>query len=821
MIRKVHELIIRNIGYGFDSRVFVHPRDRQRCRVSKTDPDSGERRELLDFGNCSYLALDSSEQVIEGGVELVRKYGTTYTSSRLFSEFQPLLDAEALLSRIFCGGHCVVGTSTSLHHIGIIPAITCSDDLLCYDRAVHASVQDGLRHAETWNTRSKLLRHNDTDRLERILQTQSQRHRKIWYFCDGIYSMDSDALPIQRLRELQERYPKLWLYVDDSHGVGWYGKRGEGYFLSHYERFPQRCVVVNALSKGFGAGASAALFPDAEMLRRLRMTANHLIFSTPPQVAVVGQIIAAAKLHLSPGLLALQARLRANVYRVINLAARHRLTVIDKSLTPIVSILVGPAELAMDCTIAAEEAGLLLNPGIFPAVAYGRSIMRLTINVNHSPEDLERAIDFIASFLQRRRAQKPARQSLRPVKDLPAARQQGLRPSRILQRDGLSVVECDSIAQVDRGLWDRTMGRSTLLGYDFTRICERVFGAQQDPRSHWDMRYLFALSPAGEVLAATVTTQALVKDDMLSHPAVSSVAEHMRGLRPGFLTSKALVVGTMLSEGNHLHLRDRSPQALAGLSLLLATLRKRFYASDCNLLLVRDFYDDEHGELIGYLRSQGFIAAPGPQSATFEIRWPSFDSYLTNLKAKTRYAVRKALRKSDFIETRRARSDLQGFYGLYLQLARRSHLVSLFPYPEDIFQALFQDMPAGQYLHLDWIDTRSGEKVGSGGVVVKDRVLFPLLAGFDASYNRHHLYRRMLTDLVRHGIDGGFQRIHLGFGGIDVKSSLGATCHGTRIMSLIKNPEPVRQIAKLEQMLDVRTEHEGEYQHRVWKSDAP
>ena len=143
-----------------------------------------------------------------------------------------------------------------------------------------------------------LVRHNNMERLEAMIQRLSKDHDRIWYMADGVYSMFADLAPFAELRELLDKYPQLMLYVDDSHGVGWAGKHGRGPALDVLAGHP-RVIAACSLNKSFGAAGGAIVFPDAEMRRRVKTGGGPMMFSGPIQPPLLGAAIESAKIHLS------------------------------------------------------------------------------------------------------------------------------------------------------------------------------------------------------------------------------------------------------------------------------------------------------------------------------------------------------------------------------------------------------------------------------------------------------------------------------------------------------------------------------------------
>ena len=112
------------------------------------------------------------------------------------------------------------------------------------DHQVHASVQMAANQLRVKGTTVELVRHNNMERLEAMIERLATAHDRIWYMADGVYSMFADLAPFAELRELLDRHPQLRLYVDDSHGVGWAGTHGRGPALEVLGGHPR--VIVAA-----------------------------------------------------------------------------------------------------------------------------------------------------------------------------------------------------------------------------------------------------------------------------------------------------------------------------------------------------------------------------------------------------------------------------------------------------------------------------------------------------------------------------------------------------------------------------------------------
>ncbi|MCB9274617.1 MAG: pyridoxal phosphate-dependent aminotransferase family protein [Lewinellaceae bacterium] len=113
-----------------------------------------------------------------------------------------------------------------------IPIIVDEKDAVVLDMQVHNSVQMAVQQLKAQGVSITMIRHNDMDALEAKIVQLRNKHRKVWYFADGVYSMYGDFAPMQRLKELMDQYEPFHLYIDDAHGVSWAGENGIGVVCS-------------------------------------------------------------------------------------------------------------------------------------------------------------------------------------------------------------------------------------------------------------------------------------------------------------------------------------------------------------------------------------------------------------------------------------------------------------------------------------------------------------------------------------------------------------------------------------------------------------
>jgi len=272
-------------------------------------------------------------------------------------------------------------------------------DALLYDVQVHASVQAALPELRLRGVPCEAVRHNRLDRLEERIQALAAKHERVFFLCDGIYSMHGDVSDVDGLYALLERQPSLFIYLDDAHGVSWSGQRGAGTVLGR-RRLHARMAVIFGLSKSFAAAGGALVLPDRELAYRVLTEGRTLIFSGPLQPAQLGAGVASARIHLSEELPALQGKLVARITAFDRAAAREGVPLASTQPSPIRFVPIGDETAAMDVAAGLMARGYYTNIACFPAVPRKRAGVRLMLNAHQTIADVQGLVGAFAELLR-------------------------------------------------------------------------------------------------------------------------------------------------------------------------------------------------------------------------------------------------------------------------------------------------------------------------------------------------------------------------------------------------------------------------------------
>jgi 7-keto-8-aminopelargonate synthetase-like enzyme len=341
-------------------------------------------RPLRNFGSCSYMGLERHPALIAGAEAALHRYGSNFSISRAYLECELYPAFEETLGRAMDRA-VMVAPSTTMAHLAGLPVLIGDQDLVLIDQFAHASLHMATDLID--DVPIEILRHSRVDLLEQKLVEAGDRFEKVWYVCDGIYSMLGDLAPFEALKGLLERHPRLHLYVDDAHGMSWTGRHGRGPALTHLGA-SDRVIVAVSLSKAFGAVGGALAFPDVEQRDRVRRCGGPMIFSGPIAPAGLGAGLASAELHLLPEFETMQAELRERMDVARDAIHEAGLTLATDDLTPIFMIHYDAPATAQNVVARLRERGFFACVSTFPAVPVNKPSIRFTVSRHNSLDDV-------------------------------------------------------------------------------------------------------------------------------------------------------------------------------------------------------------------------------------------------------------------------------------------------------------------------------------------------------------------------------------------------------------------------------------------------
>ena len=348
----------------------------------------GERRIML--GSNNYLGLTVNQEVIDAGVEAMKKYGTGCSGSRFLNGTLDLHNKlERELADFLGTEDCVTFSTGFQSNLGIISAICGRQDYIFNDRENHASIYDGCKLSYAKVTR---YRHNDMADLEkRLAETPTDAGKLI--VTDGVFSMSGDICRLPDIAELAHKY-KARVMVDDAHGLGVIGKGGRG-TASYFGLEKEVDITMGTFSKSL-ASLGGYMVASAKVCEYVRHNSRPFIFSaslTPASCATARAALKVIREH--PEIVARLGDL-AEYYRD-GLAARGVPTVkAENKRIPIIPIYTYDAERTLLISKKLFEEGVYVNPVLPPATAPTECLLRTSLMATHTESVLDEAMDIIA-----------------------------------------------------------------------------------------------------------------------------------------------------------------------------------------------------------------------------------------------------------------------------------------------------------------------------------------------------------------------------------------------------------------------------------------
>ena len=345
-----------------------------------------ENRKMLNMSSNDYLGLASNENLRQS---FLQQYGDNFpsftsSSSRLLTgNFPVYTDLEQLIAQRFQRESVLLFNSGYHANLGILPALTTTKSLILADKLVHASMIDGIRLSQCEFFR---YRHNDYEHLKNLLEKNAGKFDRTFIVTESVFSMDGDVVDLNYLVQLKKQFPNTYLYVDEAHAIGVYGKNGLG-IAERANVITDIDLLVGTFGKAL-ASMGAYVVCDQILKECLINQMRPLIFSTalsPFNVAWTHFIferlpqLSKERTHLEQ----LSAFLRQEV--------EHR-TQIMPSQTCIVPYILGENEATLAKAKALQEQGYYCLPIRPPTVPKGTSRIRLSLTADMTMDEVKQFV---------------------------------------------------------------------------------------------------------------------------------------------------------------------------------------------------------------------------------------------------------------------------------------------------------------------------------------------------------------------------------------------------------------------------------------------
>lgn len=347
------------------------------------DQYSMRPKEMIYMASNDYLNLTKHSRTIAAGIKALEKYGTGSGSVPLLGGTLDIhVELEKKIAEFKGCESAILYTSGFGANAGSLLGMLQDKDIAILDRLVHASIIDGCR-----NTNMKFFKHNDLSSLERVLSNAKKEYRTKLVIVDGVYSMDGDIAPLDKIVEIAHSYG-AYVMVDEAHATGVIGKHGRG-TPEHFGMEGKVDIVSGTFSKALG-NVGGFIATSEELIDLLHFYSRAYMFSAAPTPQVTGSIIEALNV------IETEPEIRHKLWDNIHYFKWNLQKLgfdIGNSTTAIFPIIIGDDYKVKEACRMMHERGIYTNLVLYPAVPKKLSRLRLSLMATHTKEHLDKTLE--------------------------------------------------------------------------------------------------------------------------------------------------------------------------------------------------------------------------------------------------------------------------------------------------------------------------------------------------------------------------------------------------------------------------------------------
>ena len=371
---------IRDAGLYKEERLIESP---QRAAIDVRG------QEVLNFCANNYLGLSDNPRLIEGAKQMMDRRGFGMSSVRFICGTQDIhKELEAAISDYFKTEDTILYAACFDANGGVFEPLFTDEDAIISDALNHASIIDGVRLCK-----AKRYRYANADMqdLERCLQeAQAQRFRII--VTDGVFSMDGNVAPMDKICDLAEKYDAL-VMVDESHSAGVVGATGHG-VSEFFQTYGRVDIYTGTLGKAFGGALGGFTTGRKEIIELLRQRSRPYLFSNSLAPCIIGASLEVFKMLKESNELHDRLVENVNYFRDRMMAAGFD---IKPTQSAICAVMLYDAKLSQVYAARMQDEGIYVTGFYYPVVPKGQARIRVQISAGHRREHLDKCI---AAFIK-------------------------------------------------------------------------------------------------------------------------------------------------------------------------------------------------------------------------------------------------------------------------------------------------------------------------------------------------------------------------------------------------------------------------------------
>ena len=342
-----------------------------------------EGNQVINLCANNYLGLSNHPEIVAAATEAIGKWGFGLSSVRFICGTQTLhQELEEKLSDFLGTEDTILYSSCFDANGGLFETILGAEDAVISDELNHASIIDGIRLCKASRYR---YRNNDMNHLEEQLKAASQARFRL-IATDGVFSMDGSIANLPAICDLAEKYGAS-VMVDDSHAVGFIGKKGRGTHELH-NVMDRVDIITGTLGKALGGASGGYTSGRKEIINLLRQRSRPYLFSNSVAPSIVGAALKA--LELLSRSTELRDRLEKNTILFRQALSASGLSIIP-GIHPITPIMLGEASLATEFALRMMKRGFYVVGFSYPVVPMGKARIRTQVSAAHTESDLTKA----------------------------------------------------------------------------------------------------------------------------------------------------------------------------------------------------------------------------------------------------------------------------------------------------------------------------------------------------------------------------------------------------------------------------------------------
>ena len=342
-------------------------------------------QEVLNFCANNYLGLSDNPKLIEAAKKMMDHRGYGMSSVRFICGTQDIhKELEAAIAEYFHTEDTILYAACFDANGGVFEPLFTDEDAIISDSLNHASIIDGVRLCKAKRYR---YANANMEELEKCLQeAQAQRFRIIC--TDGVFSMDGNVAPLDKICDLAEKYDAL-VMVDESHSAGVVGPTGHG-VSELYKTYGRVDIYTGTLGKAFGGAMGGFTTGRKEIIDLLRQRSRPYLFSNSVAPAIIGAALETFKMLKESNALHDKLVDNVNYFRDKMLAAGFD---IKPTQSAICAVMLYDAKLSQVFAAKMQEEGIYVTGFYYPVVPKGEARSRVQLSAGHERKHLDRCIN--------------------------------------------------------------------------------------------------------------------------------------------------------------------------------------------------------------------------------------------------------------------------------------------------------------------------------------------------------------------------------------------------------------------------------------------